>query len=199
MSRKCSRNKRVEAALVPFFLAFGVSTAGAGNVGVDVNIHLGDQPRPVVVREAAPPVPAPVVAIDEDVHFVYPEPLGVYVAVGVPYDLFFLKNKYYFYRDGHWFRAHGSHGPWVPVAFRELPPGLRRYKIERMRNYRNAEYDIYRRDRDHYHGRHFVTGKEEWKAHRKEEKREEKEYRKEVRRAEKEERREHRGGRHDND
>jgi len=188
-------------AFVPAALVLGASAARAGNVGVDLNIHLGNQPPQVVVPAPAPPVQ--VVAIDEDVNFVYPERLGFYVAVGVPYDLFYVGNSYYIWRDGRWFSARGSRGPWVATRHRDLPPGLRRHRLERIREYRRAEYDNYRRDREHYRGRHFMAGKEEWKEqrkaekeYRKDEKRAEKEYRKEERRAEKEERKH---WKHDND
>jgi hypothetical protein len=144
---------------------------------------------------AVVPLPAPAITIEQDVDFVYPSQLGFYVAVGVPYDLFYAQNSYYLWRDGRWYRAPGSHGPWVVTRYRELPPGLRKHNIERIRSYRAAEYDLYRHDRDHYRGKHFMTGKEEWKEHRKAEKEyrkeakhEEKEYRKEMKRAEKEER-----------
>ncbi len=144
------------------------------------------------------PQPVPVV-IDQDVDFVYPPQLGFYVAVGVPYDLFFVRNSYYLCRDGRWFRAPASRGPWMAMRHRDLPPGLRRHDLERIRAYRRAEYDVYRRDRDHYRGRHFMTPREEWKEHRKAEKEHWKEARreeKEERKAEKEERK-HR--KHDHD
>jgi hypothetical protein len=203
MTSRFGRFSRLAVTLVPVALMFGASTASAGNVGVDVNIHLGNQPTQVVIPATVAPPPAPEIAIEEDVHFVYPAPLGFYVAVGVPYDLFYVGNSYYLCRDGRWFRAPGSRGPWVATPHRDLPPRLRRQRLDRIREYRRAEYDVYRRDRDHYRGRHFMTGKEAWKAqrkaekeHRKDEKRAEKEYRKEARRAEKEERK-HR--KHDND
>jgi hypothetical protein len=205
MFRRFSKSSRLAMVLVPAALALGASAAGAGNVGVDVNLHLGNQPREVIVPvQAAPPPtqvvvrePAPpaVVTIEDDVDFVYPARLGFYVAVGVPYDLFYVRNSYYLFRDGRWFCAPGSHGPWVATRYRELPPGLRKHNIERIRDYRIAEYDVYRRDRERYRGRHFVTRRDEWKEHRKAEKeqwkeakREEKEYQKDLRRAEKEER-----------
>jgi hypothetical protein len=205
VSRKFITVNRLAMGLVPMVLAFGVSTTHAGNVGVDVNVNLGNQPQVIV--------PAPVVNIEQDVDFVYPAQLGFYVAVGVPYDLFYAQSSYYLCRDGRWFRAPGSHGPWTAVQYRSLPPGLRKHKLERIRSYRNAEYDVYRHDRDHYHGKHFMTGKEEWKTQRKAEKeerkaekREDKEYRKDMKRAEKEdkkaekeERKRHKGGKHDND
>jgi len=230
MFRRFSKISRVAMVLVPAALAFGASAASAGNVGVDVNLHLGNQPQQVIVpapvapppqviiREPAPPTqvivrePAPqaVITIEDDVDFVYPSQLGFYVAVGVPYDLVYMRNNYYLFRDGRWFRAARSHGPWVVTQYRELPPGLRRHAIERIRTYRSAEYDVYRRDRDHYRGKHFRTARDEWKEHRKAEKeqwkearREEKEYQKDMKRAEKEERKaekeERKRWKHDND
>ena len=256
MFSKFSKAKRLAVVLVPAALALGASAARAGNVGVDVMLHLGNQPQQVVVPVAPPPAqvivrgpappavvtvddeayddddnddgncyrprqvvvpvapppaqvivrePAPpaVVTIDDDVNFVYPARLGFYVAVGVPYDLFYARNNYYLFRDGSWFRALGSNGPWVATRYRDLPPGLRRHDIERIRAYRRAEYDIYRHDRDRYRGRHFMIGREEWnradKKHWKEAKREEREYRKEMKRAEKEERKHDKGWGHDYD
>ncbi len=210
MSRKFSKATRLTAVLVPAALAFGASVACAGNVGVDVNLHFGNQPQQVVVPAPVVSAPAPVISIDQDVDFVYPSQLGFYVAVGVPYDLFRVQNSYYLFRDGRWFVAPGSHGPWAVTRFRDLPPGLRRHNIERIRAYRSAEYDIYRRDPGHYHGKHFMTGRDEWKEHRKAEKErfkeakhEEKEYRKEMKRAEKEDRKaekeERKRHKHDNE
>ncbi|HXE95265.1 MAG TPA: hypothetical protein VN642_02585 [Dongiaceae bacterium] len=184
-------------------LMFSVSVSYAGNVGVDVNIHLGEQPRQVIVREPVYQPPVQQIQVEEDVQFIYPEPLGFYVAVGLPYDLFYVQNNYYLYRDGRWSRASRSHGPWVFVDRRALPPGLRRHKIERIHRYRDQEYVVYRRDQERYRGRHFRSAKEEWKEQRRDEKelrkdmkREEKEERKEAKREEKEERKNHKGDRH---
>ncbi len=165
MSRRFNRVATLAGVLVPAALAFGASSACAGNVGVDLNLHLGDQP--VVVGAPAPAVvaPAPVV-IDQDVDFVYPEGLGVYAAVGVPYDLFYTGNCYYMYRDGRWLRAYRGRGTWAPIGFRSLPPGLRRHNLARMRAFRDAEYDVYRHDRGHYRGRHFFAGRDEWRMAR---------------------------------
>ena len=171
---------------------FGASVSYGGNV--DVNINIGDQPRPVIVREPAyqPPV---YIEVNEDVEFIYPGQLGFYVAVGLPYDLFYVQNNYYLYRDGRWSRASRSRGPWVFMDRRSLPPGLRRQKIERLRQYRDQEYVVYRRDQERYRGKHFRSAKEEWKEQRRDEKElrkemkhEEKEDRKDDKRAEKEER-----------
>jgi hypothetical protein len=185
----------------------------AAFAGVNVNINLGE-PRPVIVAPAPPPavyvpapppvyVPAPppveVLRVDEDINFVYPDALGFYVAVGVPYDLFFVNNNYYLYRDGRWLCASSSRGPWIERNYRELPPRLRRHRLERIRDYRSREYVIYSRDREHYRGRHFRSEKEKWReqrhdAHeaRKDERRIEKVQRKDERHFEKEQRKDER-------
>jgi hypothetical protein len=206
-------------------LTLTTQVAYAG-VGVNLNINLGEPPRQVIVAppppvyvappsyappvyEAAPVYAPPVEAfrVDEDVQFVYPDALGFYVAVGVPYDLVYLQNSYFLYRDGRWLRAPSSRGPWMMQRNRDLPQGLRRYRVERIRDYRTREYVIYNRDRDHYRGRQLwreprrdvrEQRKDERhleKEHRKAEQHLEKEQRKDEKRAEKEDRREEK--RHD--
>jgi hypothetical protein len=169
-------------------LMFSASVSFAGNVGVDVNVHLGDQPRQVIVREPVYQPPVQQFQVDEEIQFIYPEPLGFYVAVGLPYDLFYVQNRYYLYRDGRWSRSSRSRGPWVHVDRQALPPGLRRHRIERIHRYRDQEYVVYRRDQDHYRGRHFRSAKEERREQRREIKREEREERKDAKREEREER-----------
>lgn len=191
----------------------GATTAFAGNVGLDINVHVGDQPRPVV-REPVylpPPVvvqepvylpPSQDVSVSGDIQFILPGALGFYVAVGYPHDLFYVQNNYYLYRDGRWHRSRYSRGPWVVIDRYNLPMDIRRHKMSRIRYYRDQEYVVYRRDRDHYRGKHF---RDDWKEQRrqerddrKQEKRFEKEERKMEKRFEKEERGHHRGeGRHD--
>jgi hypothetical protein len=217
-------------------LTFSAQAAFAGNVGVNLNINVGEPPRQVVVAPPPPPVyvapppvyaPAPeVIRVEEDIQFVYPEQLGFYVAVGVPYDLFYVNNSYFIFRDGRWLRAASPRGPWVVQMHRDLPQPLRRNRLERIRECRTREYAVYSRDRDHYRGRHFRSEKEQWKERqreakerrheekhfdkerrkeekhlekeqRKEDKRWEKEERKEAKHFENEERREHREGRRD--
>ena len=119
---------------------------------VSVNVHIG-QPPPVVVY--SPPTMV-----------LLPEP-QTYVAVGVPYDIFFVSGRYYYLHGDHWFWGPGYRGPWSYVEYRTLPPGLRRYKVVRMREYRDHEYTVYKvkgngkhfyavsddDDDDHGHGR----------------------------------------------
>lgn len=142
-------------------LLFCSSPANAGDVGVDLNIHLGNAPRGFY--------------IDDDVNFIYPSPLGFYVAVGLPYDLFYAGKSYYLFHDGYWHRARHSRGPWVIINHRDLPPGLRKHKIDRLRYYRDREYEIYRHDERNYRGKHFRSHKDEWRESREEKHRGERE------------------------
>jgi YXWGXW repeat-containing protein len=157
----------------------GLPLVQTGNAEVNVNINVGVPspfPEPPRIVMAAPP------------EFILPPALGFYVAIGVPDDIFFIDSTYYLYRDSHWYRAPYYNGPWRHLERRQLPPGLRKHKFERIRHYRDAEYNRYRGDHDRYRGRHFKPDKE-WKEEHKEGRRYEKERRKEEHLHEKEERR----------
>ena len=155
-------------------LLLSASSAYAGDVGVDLNIHFGDQPPPVIIHESRYQAPPPMFRVEDDTEFIFPGALGFFVAVGLPYDLFYTGNTYYLFRDGSWHRSLHRHGPWAIVSHRNLPPGLRKHKLERIRQYRDDEYEVYRRDQDNYHGKHFRAGNEEWKEEKHERKEEHK-------------------------
>lgn len=157
----------------------GLSSVQSVQAEVNVNVNVG---VPVV----AVPAPQPFV-LAAPPQFIYPQELGIYVAVDIPYDIFYIGSAYYLYKDQLWHRAPYYNGPWRQVNRHDLPPGLRKHKYERIRYYRDEEYRRYRADQDNYRGRHFKP-KKEWKEAQKEEKRYEKEQRKAERRYEKEER-----------
>ncbi|HZV82485.1 MAG TPA: hypothetical protein VFF53_10005 [Geobacteraceae bacterium] len=173
--------KRIAVAVVGVAM-LGLPLAQSASAEVNVNVNVG---VPVI------PVPPPLV-LSAPPEFIMPPALGVYVAVGVPHDLFYLGGTYYLYRDNGWYRGQYYNGPWNRVERRYLPPGLRKHKYERIRYYRDEEYRRYRDDHDHYRGRHFKPEKE-WKEERKAERREEKARRKEEKRYEKEERKQDKG------
>jgi len=130
-------------------LIFGLTGNGPARAGVNVNINIGAPP--VVV---APPPPVEVQAPPEMVYL--PEP-GVYVAVGIPFDLFFISGRYYYFHGGNWFWASGYGGPWAHVVYKSLPPGLRHYKVERLRDFREHEYKVYKAQGHGFKGRHFAA------------------------------------------
>jgi hypothetical protein len=168
-------------------MVLGTASAKASDFGLNMNINIGNQPRVAPPPAVVVPVPAPRPPVDfvieEPPTFIVPQPLGFYVAVGVPYDLFYTGNAYFIYRDNAWYRGRTYNGPWAAVSYRSLPPGLRRQRMDRIRVIRDEEYGRYRDDEDHYGGRRFRPDKE-WKHERREEKAEWKE----EKRREKEER-----------
>src|SRR5262245_43326033 len=82
-------------ALFGLLLIFGLG-AVPGIAQFNVNVHIGEPP-PVVVY--SPPTMV-----------LLPEP-QTYVAVGVPYDIFFVSGRYYYFNGGHWFWGTGYGGP----------------------------------------------------------------------------------------
>ncbi len=186
--------------IVPVMATILSAQPSFANVGFDMNVNIGNgggrqpapapvyvpAPAPVYVPAPAPvyvPAPAPVyVDVEEPPEFIIPSALGFYVAIGVPYDLFYISNTYYLYRNNTWYRSPSYNGPWASTSHRRLPPGLRRHKFERIRHIRDEEYRRYRGDGDHYRGRHFRP------KHEKEHRKAEREHMKEDRKWEKEER-----------
>jgi len=109
---------------------------------VSVNVNIG-APPPVIVQ--APP---PMLFLQDP---------GVYVAVGIPYDVFFFGGRYYYVQGNHWFWGPGYAGPWTYVEYRTLPPGLRKYKVVKLREYREREYKVYRVQGASFRGEHFYA------------------------------------------
>ena len=109
---------------------------------VNVNVNIGP-PVPVIVQ--APP------------QMLFLSDPGVYVAVGIPYDVFFIGGRYYYLHGKNWFWGPGYDGPWTYVEYRTLPPGLRKHKVVRLREYREQEYRVYRVQGPHFAGRHFYA------------------------------------------
>ena len=100
-------------------------------------------------------VGGPPVVVAQPPDFLYPPELGFGVAVGVPYDMYYDSGVYYLFRGGGWYQTPYYGGDWVKIRKRDLPPELRRYNINRIHRFRDREYRMYARDRDHYRGQHF--------------------------------------------
>lgn len=197
--------------LVLMVAALAVSSVAQAEVNVNVNLGV---PAPRVIVSPPPPprvvVSAPpTVLFEAPPLFIAPSNLGFYVGVDTPYDIIFSTDYYYLYYGNRWLRARQHNGPWVEVPYRQLPPGVRKYRIEQIRGYRDREYRVYRNEREQYRGRSFRPeherrvemkeerrrDKEEWK----DERRRDKEERKDERRYEKEERRDRDHDRHGRD
>lgn len=132
---------KTSGILLSLMLVGAVLPANA-HTQVHVNVNIGP-PAPVIV-EAPPPM-------------LYLADPGVYVAVGIPYDVYFISGRYYYLHGDHWFWGPGYRGPWTYVEYRTLPPGLRKYKVVRLREYRDREYRVYTVQGQNFHGRHFYA------------------------------------------
>lgn len=111
---------------------------------VRINVNIGAPPPVYVVQ------PAPIYVRSAPTMVYLPQP-ALYVAVGIPYDLYFVGGRYYYFQGNSWYWGPGYGGPWSPVVYRALPPGLQRYQVVRLREYRDREYRAYRvPSRDRY-------------------------------------------------
>lgn len=124
------------------------SPALAGDVGIDLNVRLGNhRPAPVIVHHQAP-------------LFLAPPRLGFHVAVGVPYDMVFLGGRYYLHDAGRWYIGANTHGPWRGISSRQLPYGLAKKRYAQIRHLRDVEYARYQQDRHSYRGRGYYPDRE---------------------------------------
>lgn len=127
-----------------------LQTVTVAQAGVNFNINVGGPP----------------ITITDAPDFLFPPGLSFGIAVGLPYDLFYLADSYFVYRGGGWYRAPAYGEKWVRVPYRHLPHELRRYKIRQLREFRDREYRDFRKDRTNYRGRHFRPGDGPGAAHR---------------------------------
>ena len=123
--------------LLSAVLLFGMFAAQARAAEVHVSVNIGT-PAPILVREAP--------------RMVYLAEPAAYVAVGIPYDLYYMSGRYYYFDRGNWFWGPGYGGPWNVVVYKSLPPGLRKFNVARLHHFREVEYRSYR---DSGHGRYF--------------------------------------------
>lgn len=123
---------------------FGLSV-GPGGVGLNVGLPWVVAPAPVPPPVHAYPVNTyePVV-LDDVPEFVLPPELGFYVAVGVPYDMYFYNNSYWVNRGSIWYSSAYYNGPWSQVYYSNVPYVFNRYPFERIRHYRDTYYGRYR-------------------------------------------------------
>lgn len=113
-------------------------------------------PQPQPEKEVKPPLrPEQPIKLTQAPEFLFPPELGFGVAVGVPYDLFYLGDSYYLLKTGTWYRAASYRGPWNLQGLSRVPAVLRKYDIARIRDLRNREFARFWKDRTGYKGRYF--------------------------------------------
>ncbi|HOP40387.1 MAG TPA: hypothetical protein PLI53_05035 [Geobacteraceae bacterium] len=129
---------------------FGLSV-GPGGVGLNIGLPWVvatapvAAPAPVAVPEYGYPDDAYEPVAEEVPEFVMPPELGFYVAVGLPYDLFFYNNSYYICRGNIWYNSAYYNGPWTRVYYSNVPYVFNRFPFERIHHYRDTYYRHYRR------------------------------------------------------
>jgi len=154
------------------------SHAFASNVDFNIGINIGNRPPAVVPVPVPPPPPvayAPPIVIEEPPLFIEPPELGFHVAVGIPYDVFYVGANYYLCKGNVWYSAPHYNGPWVVTRYKTLPWKLRRYPFEKVRYYRDAGYRHYRGGHDPYWKSHHFRPQHGWKEARRVERKWEKE------------------------
>lgn len=117
-------------------------------------------PQTIVVQKPAPAIaPAPAYQVAPEIYleaapqFLYAPDLGMYVAVGVPYDLVYNGREYFSFYGGSWYRSAYYTGPWAFTPRSAYPPAFARYKVEHIRRFKEAEYKRYLHDKRKYQGR----------------------------------------------
>jgi hypothetical protein len=133
-------------------LIIGLSATPLYAQSVDFDIHIGNRPVPPPVVMAPPPPP---IAAEAPPNMVFMSGVGVYTAVGVPYDLFFYNNSYYYHHNGFWYRSAYFRGPWSYAEPRFLPAPFMRHRIEELRDYRRHAWEDHRERGVRFRERHF--------------------------------------------
>ena len=117
----------------------------------------GEAPAPAPAAKGAPGAKAPS-AWQRVPGFLFPKELGYGVAIGVPYDMFYLSGSYYLLEGERWSRAPSHRGPWRPVPRTKLPQILLKHDLAEIRQLRNREFREYWEKGERYKGKHFRPG-----------------------------------------
>jgi hypothetical protein len=127
------------------------------NAYVQCMYSYGNQIPSYRQASSAPPAaavpPAPEIYLEAAPQFIYAPELGMYVAVGVPYDLLYTGSGYYYFYGGRWYSGPYYSGPWTFLPRRAYPPAFVQYRIGGIRHFRNVEYRRYQREGARYGGR----------------------------------------------
>ena len=155
-------------------ISFAAAVALAASASAEVNVNINVPPPPRVVVSGPPRI-----VFEAPPVFIAPPKLGFYIGVDVPNDIFFASDYYYIYHGNSWYRSRHYNGPWAGVRYKNLPPAIRKHKLEYIREHRDHEYRVYRDQREHYRGRHFRPDKERKREIKEDRRREKQEWKEE--------------------
>ena len=116
--------------------------------------------QPAQQPVAPPQRPGQPIAVTAPPEFLFPAKLGFGVAVGVPYDMMYISEDYYYWQGGSWYRSSSFHGPWTRLGQSQLPPELRNQPLAKIRQLRDGEFRTYWKNKEHYQGKQFRPGQE---------------------------------------
>lgn len=118
-------------ALVSALVLFQTASVAQADIGFSINVG------------------GPEIVVSQPPDFLYPPGLGFGVAVGVPYDMFYLDGTYFVFRGGGWYRTSYYGGDWVRVRTRCQPPPLLSTPVANViiqfrdqRDFRLTVYDL---------------------------------------------------------
>jgi hypothetical protein len=112
-------------------------------------------PPPPATHEVKRPRSEQPLLLTQAPEFLFPPPLNFGVAVGIPYDLFYVSKVFYLYKDGLWYRSASYRGPWTKIPVTLVPQELRKQKLGKVHELRNAEFQKYFKNKKGYQGRVF--------------------------------------------
>jgi hypothetical protein len=139
--------RKIFLSLGSIIIGFLASPVLAQPVGLD--IHIGTRPAPSMV------VAPPPIVLEAAPNMVYVEGLRAYVAVGIPQDLFYFGNSYYYHHNGIWYRSAYYRGPWVHTERSQIPSGLSGRRIEEIREYKRHAWEDHRGTGTRFREKHF--------------------------------------------
>ena len=112
------------------------------------------QPPPAA-EVKPPPRPEQPITLTQPPEFLFPPALGFGVAVGVPYDMFYVSKAFYFLKTGSWYRSSSYKGPWTLIGLSQVPTELRKQKLSKIRELRNREFAKFYKNKGRYQGKYF--------------------------------------------
>jgi hypothetical protein len=101
------------------------------------------------------------VVIHDPPLFIFPPALGFFAAIGIPYDLFYIDQRYYLHHGNNWYGSSRYNGPWGSMRYDRLPQALQKHRYDDIMRGRDREYGNYQKDRNRYQGRVFRPQRDE--------------------------------------